>query len=368
MPSRLRETSTGYQIAFSTDAGEEPYLTLDCNYLDQTAWGLMSSVQVSTNIENERSFPNGVILIDRINLLNGKDLRQMAQRIGEVIAPPISGARQDWLRHLEHAAVIIDGEMTKPVPAVDLSERDLPGRQRFDIVGVLAENKTNVLYGPGGTGKSLLATRIACSLASGHSLFGFDTLHQGGTLYLDWEDDADTMVRRLDEVCAGMGLPRLPMAYKSMLGRGPYERHHADVKEYLRSNPGIRLVIFDSTAMAMHGSSQGDGADGAIKFFQMVSQLPATRLLLDHIASEDVKTGTGTPKPYGSVFKTNSARNMWEVVPWNKEAAGSGFTMKHRKTNVGPRMDQKEVAITWHDESVTFEAMTQEEAAWDPNE
>ena len=322
--------------------------------MEQSSWGLLTTITVSTNIPTSRRLPNGVVLIDRINLLRSRDLKDIAYRIDALISPPKSAARQDWQRHLEHAGVLISAELSKPVPAIDLDTQPRGEPPKFDIVGVLAQNKTNILYGAGGTGKSLFATRIAASLALGRDLVGFDTLEQGSTLYLDWEDDAQTMVHRLEQVSAGLGMDRLPMVYKSMQGKGPYERHHADIKHYLNQNPGIRLVIMDSTAMAMHGGTNGDGADGAIKFFSLISQLSVTRLLIDHLSSEDVKGGNGAPKPYGSVFKVNSARNMWELVPWNKANAGSGFTMKHRKTNVGPRFDSAEVEVEWKPDRVTF--------------
>jgi len=366
--TQTRETTTGYRVTFHEDTGEPPYIQFDCDYLEQSSWGILTSVTVRTNIPTSRRLPDGVVLIDRINLLRGRDLKDMAFRIDTLINPPASSARQDWLRHLEHAAVLINAELQKPVPHMDLTDMALPERQRFDIAGILAKGKTNILYGPGGTGKSVLAVRIAASLSSGQDFVGFDTLYQGGTLYLDWEDTADTMVRRLEEVSNGMGLPvRTPLLYKSLHGKGPYERHHADIKHALRENPGISLIIFDSTAMAMHGSSQGDGADGAIKFFNLIAQLPVTRLLIDHVASDDLKKsdGNGATKPYGSVFKVNSARNMWEVQPWNAEKGGMGLTMKHRKTNVGPRMDNAEVQVVWSDDAVTFKRMTQEEADWE---
>lgn len=358
MEANLREIATGYRVAFSEDAGEPPYLTLDCEYLEQTSWGLLTSLTVKTSIPTTRRFPDGVILIDRINLMKGRDLYDMSRRIDQIIPSPKSSARADWQRHLEHAAVLINAELQKPVPAIDMMNHPEPMQQRFDIVGLLAENKTNILYGPGGTGKSALALRIAASLALGRDFLGLQTMHQGGTLYLDWEDDSDTLRRRQLQVAAGLGVQDFPLAYKCFRGRGAYERHHADIKHELSQNPGIRLVIFDSTAMAMHGGTSGDGADGAIKFFSLVGQLPATVLLIDHVASEDLKHGSGgTPKPFGSVFKVNSARNMWEVVPWNKTNVGQGFTMKHRKTNVGPKMSPIEVEVNWSKDMVTFDAV-----------
>ena len=112
------------------------------------------------------------------------------------------------------------------------------------------------------------------------------------------------------------------------------------------------LVIFDSVAMAMSGSSTGDGAEGAIRFFGLLDQLPTTRLLIDHVASDDVKEDEkkGPPKkPYGSVFKTNSARNLWAVTPWESDYS-SGITLHHTKTNVMKRLPPMDVSVEWRDD------------------
>ena len=357
MQANLRETATGYRVGFARDTGEDPYLTLDLDYLDQMRYGVLTTVTVSTSIQTSQRFPDGVILIDRINLMKGRDLKEIAYRIDQVITPPKSAARMDWLRHLEHAAVLVNDQLLMPVEAIDLTERTRSDRPRFDIDGLLAHHKSNILFGPGGTGKSVLSLRIAGGLQMGGTVFGLPVMEKGTTLYLDWEDDADTMVERLDKVSAGMGMDhRFPIQYKSLHGKGPYERHHADVKHFLSTRPDIKLVIFDSTAMAMHGSSQGDGADGAIKFFSLVGQLPVTRLLIDHVSSDDLKADDkkGPPrKPYGSVFKGNAARNMWSVTPWNANYL-SGVTLTHAKTNVSAKQPDIEVAVEWRDDHVSF--------------
>ena len=355
MIPRLRERATGYQIDFHDEEGEPYVVRFDFDKVEDTAWGVKSNITVKTNIKTRQRLPGNIVLQNRINILDNGSTREMARRIGSLIPSPPSGASIEWQRLLEHATILIQNERNQSVPIINLADGDVPLAQKFDIEGLLAQNKTNIIYGAGGTGKSVLGGRIAASLITGRSLFGLDVMSRGRTLYLDWEDDADTMIDRTERISQGMGIERFDMAYMPLAGQGPYEKHHADVRNRLNDDPNIRLVIFDSTAMAMHGSSAGEGADGAIRFFTLLAQLPVTRLLIDHLASDDVKAGDGAKKPYGSVFKVNAARNMWEAVPWDPAIrGGQGITLEHRKTNVGPRCPNIDVQIGWQNGSVSF--------------
>lgn len=350
MSYRARQIANGYSIGFQDDQGDPPYITFDVTYIEQMSWGLMANVEVKTTIPSETRLPGGVLLMDRFNIMRSSDREKVAKRIDALLPPPKSTGRLDWQHHLEHVAVIVNTELTKPVSAIDLTDMDLPQRQKFVIPGLLAKGKANILYGPGGTGKSVLAARIAGSVDTGIDFLDLQVTESGPVLYLDWEDDAGVMVQRVEHLSVGMGMTgRFRLMYKCLRGRGPYERHHADVRTMVKDD-GIALVIFDSTAMAMHGGTSGEGADAAIKFFDLVNQLDTTALLIDHIASDDVKSGDGAAKPYGSVFKVNAARNMWEASPW-----AYGLTLRHRKSNVGPRYNDIDVRVGWEDHQVTFD-------------
>ena len=363
----LEEVPHGYRIAFSEDEGEAPYITFDVTYVDAArGWGILATVEVKSLLPSARKFDTGgTVLLERMNLMKGQERERMARRIDGLVPPPKSATHMDWEHHLEYIAVIINAELGRPILTHQLHEMELSERPKFLIEGLLARDKPNILYGPGGTGKSLLALRIGGSVTTGDDCFGFRTLDTGNVLYLDWEDDAIEMVSRLERISLGMSrVSRFPMAYKGLAGRGPYERHHADVRLFVKSRD-VKLVIVDSTAMAMHGSTSGDGADGAIRFFQLIDQLETTVLLIDHVASDDIKSGNeGAPKPYGSVFKMNSARNVWEVRPWKRNDL-TGMTLKHRKTNVGKRYPDVELQATWTEYTVSFDVMSEEAAAFD---
>ena len=355
-----RPTPTGYRLSFGSDDPEEPpFLLLDCEQVERTAWGMLSTVIVRA--ASPRSLPGDIVFIERINLVKGIELERVARRMGELL-DGVSHEHHDWRRYLEQTAASIIHAESEPPPAVALDATMEPTQPRFTVVGMLVRDKPNVLYGAGGVGKSALSLRLAGSVLTGDTFFGHDVLDRGSTLYLDWEDDLDTIVYRSSMIARGMNQQALPLVYQCLRGRGSYERHHANVLRLLEDHPAVRLVVFDSTAMAMQGMP-GDMAEQAIRFHSLVAEIRATVLLLDHVASDDIKhSPDGAAKPYGSVFKVNAARNVWEAV----RLPGGDIRMRHRKNNVGPRMDDYDLSVRWQTDRVSYHLLSPYAPPWTP--
>lgn len=357
VPAALIERiPNGYRISFADDAGELPYIVFDVLHVEDSGWGLLATVHVRSPLHGVARLPGGTLLMQRMNLLRTKEQLDMATRIQQLLPGPDSARRIDWQRHIEHVQALVWDELTRPVPIIDLRDRPVPEAQRFAVPGFLPLGKVSILYGPGGAGKSSLCLRLAGSVATGVEFLDLPVLHTGRVLYLDWEDDEDTITHRLHLVTKGMGLQdTFGVGYKSLRGRGPYERHHADILMAV-SDMDVQLVIIDSTGMALSGSKLGDGAETVIRFNQQLSELQTTVLLIDHISSDDLKEAKGTPKPYGSVYKMNAARNVWEMAPPDSDLI-TGFTLRHRKSNVGPRYADIGVYATWTDDYVIYERL-----------
>ena len=62
-----------------------------------------------------------------------------------------------------------------------------------------------LLQGDGGTGKSILALQLAVSTVTGRKWLGQD-VRRGNALYLSAEDDQGELHRRLDGICADLGI------------------------------------------------------------------------------------------------------------------------------------------------------------------
>jgi hypothetical protein len=218
---------------------------------------------------------------------------------------------------------------------------------------VIPAHKPTILYGAGGVGKSIFAATLAVCVATGHRFLGFRTM-KTEVLYLDWETDEGDINLRVRAAAAGLGIPPPTIRYSSLVR--PLEDRVAQLARYV-AEVGVGLVIIDSVGMAMNAARDGaDASETAIRFFRALRSLDTAVLAIDHVAGEDMrKAKSGAAKPYGSVYKWNSARNAFELRERKEpDAKGSHLLLKHRKSNVGPRIMDTALLLTWAGEVATF--------------
>lgn len=203
------------------------------------------------------------------------------------------------------------------------------------------KKKTTVLYGDGGLGKSSLALFLGMCVSAGQSLVGFRAL-KGRALYLDYEDDGDVHVRRLQAILRGH--PELTGAtihYQRCTE--PLSRLTSGLVRLIQG-AGITFVILDSIMAATGGDSS---AEAAAKLFAALRQLDTTALALGHVP-KTVAEGQDHQTVYGSVFHQNFARSVFEIQKRQEVGEdGAILALIHRKSNlsrlhhpIGLRMSQ----------------------------
>jgi DNA-binding transcriptional ArsR family regulator len=161
--------------------------------------------------------------------------------------------RTDWAELIDDLCVAVVQEYRTPPRAVllwDIPEDDL--RPVWHLEPVLPLDVPTVLYGDGGTGKSLLAMGLAAQIASGKPVIpGTQPVPQdlvGPVVYLDWEDDPDEHRRRLARICEGHGIDgRPPVHYIRMVQ--PLAGAASDVAQQVEELGAVALVL-DSLAHA----------------------------------------------------------------------------------------------------------------------
>lgn len=217
----------------------------------------------------------------------------------------------DWATIVEHSYLAVVGATRAGEPEVATHADDEVAEQSYIVRPLLPRSVASVLFGPGGSSKSYLALAIGLSLTAGRSMVPELVITDPcAVLYLDWETDRDTFTRRLRRLVDGAGWPR---------GPGPYYRRcstplHDDVGPVAEiiARRGVGLLIVDSVEMASGaGGEWSDANERAIRLHAALRLLGTTSLLVDHIAKSDLDASRRNP--YGSIFKTNLARSVWEL-------------------------------------------------------
>lgn len=125
------------------------------------------------------------------------------------------GSAFELLRLAEDAFASAKKDDDDEWPALDLvacAAENAPERQ-WVVEGWVPANKASLLSGDGGVGKSLLAQMEATCIATGHPILGVQTRMRNAA-YLSWEDDADELWRRQEDICQAMGIPMASLAGK----------------------------------------------------------------------------------------------------------------------------------------------------------
>jgi hypothetical protein len=216
---------------------------------------------------------------------------------------------------------------------------------------LVLQNKTNMLFAPGGSGKGYLSVAVCCGVAARR---GFADLNvMGGVpFYFDWEDDFDTFQDRLNAVANGLGVEVPRIAHRRMRGLA------ADrINEMARalSDEGANFAVIDSFSAAGGTVSERTGWDTiAHRLFDAIDQVPnMTWFLIDHVTGDKLKDPSG--KAYGSIQKMNRVRNAWELR--SEQEPGSSIVhmrLFHGKWNHTGRKKPIGIRMEFSGETVSF--------------
>jgi hypothetical protein len=193
------------------------------------------------------------------------------------------------------------------------------------------------------------AAALAVAVASGTPFLNMAT-RKAPVLYLDWETEPGDIAGRIQRAAKGAGLEVAPTILYMNLIQSISDRM-GEISRVVAEH-SIGLVIVDSVGMA--SARQRDGADpseGAKAFFRGLRGLDTAALLIDHVTGEDMKVRTGVPKPYGSVYKWNAARNAFELRA-AENPKGHQVVLAHRKSNLGPRENDVPLTFVYGADSV----------------
>ncbi|PTV95854.1 RecA-family ATPase [Rhodobacter aestuarii] len=246
--------------------------------------------------------------------------------------------------------------------AADLEGLEVPER-KWLVRDFIPGREVTLLYGDGGTGKSLLSAQLACAVALGRQWIGRGVT-EGRAVFLSAEDEQDELHRRFADIVRSEGatladlqrltyaslagedalLARADGAGKPLIPSGLYDEIRAILTDL---NPA--LLVLDTLADLFPGN-ENDKAQ-VRQFVGMLKKLALQHdcavVMLAHPSLSGMASGSGTS---GNTAWNGSARSrlyFQRVMVNGEEADEDARILSNKKLNYG--RSGAEIAVTWLD-------------------
>jgi len=345
-PPEISRVGLGYRAVFPM-SGIEMGLERIREGRGEVHGELYVSVPVSDN-----TFPDGHIFGARFNVSS------LAARtsVGKYLSSRLKDV--DWDGMLERFCMEILAAERKGEDFQSVGADPQEPPDRWLLRPILLKGKTTILFGPGGSWKSTIGAAVAVSVATGAEVVPGWRTHEAGlpdrpapVLILDWEDGNATWNRRLNWIAVGAKQLPPEVHYRHM--SRPLVDDLESIAKYVSDNK-IELLIVDSVGLAAGAQSASESpADGAFRLFTALRQLGTTNMLIDHVAGAELGIRGPSNKPYGSVYKINLARSVFEVRSEKASGNRCEVLLLHTKTN-SARVPPQQLLIVYGEVTIEF--------------
>ena len=221
----------------------------------------------------------------------------------------------DWFKLLEEFCQRVFQAEREGDPAIDL--RTFPKPAADDELAIdglaLPRRHPSIIFGDGGTSKSLLALMILGRLAQ-----------RGLNVALcDWEMSGEDHRERLEHLF-GPDMPRILY----LRCERPLTVEADRIRRVVRENK-MDYVAYDSVAFACDGPPEA--AETAGRYFRAIREIGPGSVHLAHVT----KGEDNDKRPFGSAFWHNGARSTWNIQAAEPTPDGSfQVALYNRKTNL----------------------------------
>jgi hypothetical protein len=234
----------------------------------------------------------------------------------------------DWFDFLELAFFKTIEAHREGEPAVYLHEIETKERVKYRLEPLIVDGYPTLVYGAGGSGKSLFALYCGNLIALPKSENGL-TPEPGNVLYLDYEFSGSETKERSMAMLDGMASP--------ILYRFCYQPLQNDIETIRRLvlDNDINFIVIDSAGPACGG--EPEESKKTIPFFNAIRSLGhVTTFILAHVTKDD--TGRRRTMPFGSIYWWNLSRNIYELKGKQESDEDLRLILVHRKTNTFRRL------------------------------
>ena len=250
-----------------------------------------------------------------------------------------------WRQMLDAACQRVAWTLRQGSPAVPLVPTR-PSPDRYLVPLYIPLKETTVLFGAGGSAKSLLclALGVAGILQQPlSSVWAVGKIER--VLYCDWETEADTHHGRLYGLTVHREqVPEGRILHRRM--RRPLTDSIVDLRNEV-ARCGIDLVVVDSLALA--AGPEPEGTDASVRTLEALGTLPVTKIVVAHIPK--VSVDQKRPEAFGSIFIRNIPRS--QIFIQREETLGEqdqiNVSLIHRKNNNGPEAPPSALTFTFDD-------------------
>ncbi len=288
-------------------------------YAHQTTDGIHCEIEIHSTIL-------AMLHWGRINLLSTSGRETLVKKLRGSFS-----LSTDWVHVLDRTFYLAYCHIRAGSPITALDGTPSPSEDCFQVDKLLPAGQTTVIFGDGGTGKSLLALAIAASVNSQISLpCGLSPIKKAAALYLDYEEDEKTQNNRLHELSRGLGISNCETLYYRPMFKPIWDDVENLKAEISKKNIG--LVVVDSLAPAFVNPNDPEMVIRSMNALRAFS--PASRLVISHISKADTEK-IHLATPYGSVYIRNLARSVWEVRRASDDEDELSIALYHRKVNNG---------------------------------
>lgn len=345
---QVEQAGLGYTALLVDEDDESVVARVLVDNIQRNKGVMSATLTVLTGISTARKMGRTFVTNEFLTFTSGRQKREFAIRLDNLILPPPGGAHPDWDQLVEGLVDRVGEIENRPPPVRNLALVRARGPVSYLVDYLIPERRPTILYGAGGTGKSVFAACLATCVRLGEPFMDFDT-RAANVLYLDWETTEEDVAANVAMAARGIGVPTPDVFYLSMIK--PLEYRLPEISRIVHERQ-VELVIVDSATMASRAPKDGP-EEAALDLFRSLRQLDCAALVLDHVTGEDMKRGSSA-KPYGSVFKWNAARNAFEIRRSSRATseADHRVTLTHRKSNLTRRIDDFDVRYQWGFDSI----------------